>query len=138
MQKSNKKYNLKKRESQFKSLSNISKNRETEQQNFSMRNFKNLVATMIRANCSKVFRQALQPIRIHDLRHSHASLLIHNGFPITLISKRLGHKLPDITLKVYSHMYKESGAKVAQFLQDTLVSQSVVKGNQKSENLLIL
>ena len=71
----------------------------------------------------------LKPIRIHDLRHSHASLLIHNGFPITLISKRLGHKSPDITLKVYSHMYKESGAQVAQFLQNTLVSQSAVNDN---------
>ncbi|MBR1397884.1 MAG: site-specific integrase [Selenomonadaceae bacterium] len=72
-------------------------------------------------------KAGLKPIRIHDLRHSHASLLIHNGFPITLISKRLGHKSPDITLKVYSHMYKESGTKVAQFLQDNLVSQNVVK-----------
>ncbi|MBR2179145.1 MAG: tyrosine-type recombinase/integrase [Selenomonadaceae bacterium] len=69
----------------------------------------------------------LKPIRIHDLRHSHASLLIYNGFPITLISKRLGHKSPDITLKVYSHMYKESGKKVAQFLQNALVDQNVVK-----------
>ena len=69
-------------------------------------------------------KAGLKPIRLHDLRHSHASLLIHNGFPITLISKRLGHKSPDITLKVYSHMYKESGAQVAQFLQNTLVAQT--------------
>ncbi len=74
-------------------------------------------------------KAGLKPIRIHDLRHSHASLLIHSGFPITLISKRLGHKSPDITLKVYSHMYKESGAEVAQFLQNTLVSQSVVNSD---------
>ena len=83
---------------------------------------------------SKTFKSyatkaGLKSIRIHDLRHSHASLLIHSGFPITLISKRLGHKSPDITLKVYSHMYKESGAEVAQFLQNTLVSQSVVNSD---------
>ena len=72
-------------------------------------------------------KAGLKSIHLHDLRHSHASLLIHNSFPITLISKRLGHKSLDITLKVYSHMYKESGEQVAQFLQNAFVGQSVVK-----------
>ena len=78
---------------------------------------------------SYAMKAGLKPIRIHDLRHSHASLLINNGFPITLIIKRLGHKSPDVTLKVYSHMYKESGTEEVQFLQNNLVSQSEVNGN---------
>ena len=71
----------------------------------------------------------LKEIRIHDLRHSHASLLIHSGVPITTISKRLGHKSPKITLDVYSHMYEESGEQVANMLQNIFcsVSQKVVK-----------
>ena len=43
---------------------------------------------------------------------------IHNGVPITTISKRLGHKSPKITLDVYSHMYEESGEQVANMLQN--------------------
>lgn len=56
-------------------------------------------------------------IRPHDLRHSHASLLIHNRVPITTISQRLGHSNPSITLAVYSHMYNESAESVAALLE---------------------
>ncbi len=47
----------------------------------------------------------LKKIRIHDLRHSHASMLIHLNIPITVISKRLGHSSIDMTLKKYAHCY---------------------------------
>lgn len=43
-------------------------------------------------------------IRIHDLRHCHASMLISSGVPITAISKRLGHATVKQTLETYSHM----------------------------------
>ncbi|MBP3872643.1 MAG: site-specific integrase, partial [Lachnospiraceae bacterium] len=56
----------------------------------------------------------LEPIRIHDLRHSHASMLIDMGVPITEISKRLGHKNPSVTLRVYSHMYGSKERNIAQ------------------------
>ena len=47
----------------------------------------------------------IKHIRIHDLRHSHASMLIHLGVPITVISKRLGHSSVKMTLERYSHCY---------------------------------
>lgn len=47
----------------------------------------------------------LKEIRVHDLRHSHASLLIDLGFSVLLISERLGHKDPSITLKIYAHLF---------------------------------
>ncbi|MCD8105929.1 MAG: site-specific integrase [Lachnospiraceae bacterium] len=50
-------------------------------------------------------RAELPHIRIHDLRHSHASMLIQMKVPITEISKRLGHESPEITLRIYSHLY---------------------------------
>lgn len=50
----------------------------------------------------------LKEIRIHDLRHSHASLLIHLGVNIVLISKRLGHEKVQTTLNIYSHIYPEA------------------------------
>ncbi len=54
----------------------------------------------------KTAKQAdVRRIRIHDIRHSHVSLLIDLGANIVVISKRLGHESPDITLKTYSHMF---------------------------------
>lgn len=49
----------------------------------------------------------LNPIRIHDLRHSFASMHIKAGTNIVTISKLLGHESPDITLKIYSHITAE-------------------------------
>lgn len=43
-------------------------------------------------------------IRIHDLRHSHASLLISKGENIVLVAKRLGHSDIEQTLNTYSHL----------------------------------
>ena len=48
----------------------------------------------------------LRTIRIHDFRHSCASLLINQNMPITLVSKYLGHSKVSVTLDTYSHMYK--------------------------------
>jgi len=50
-------------------------------------------------------RAGLRQIRIHDFRHSCASLLINNGANITLVAKYLGHSKIDETLNTYSHMY---------------------------------
>ena len=55
----------------------------------------------------------LPQIRIHDLRHSHASLLINMGFPPLVISERLGHENVKTTLEVYSHLYPDKAASVA-------------------------
>ena len=44
-------------------------------------------------------------IRVHDLRHSHASLLIELGFSPTLIAARLGHEKVSMTLDIYGHLY---------------------------------
>ena len=46
----------------------------------------------------------VKKIRIHDFRHSHASLLLSKGVPITVISQRLGHSDINMTLNTYSHM----------------------------------
>lgn len=48
----------------------------------------------------------LKQIRIHDFRHSCASLLINKGASIALVSKYLGHSNITITLNTYTHMYK--------------------------------
>ena len=50
----------------------------------------------------------LKTIRIHDFRHSHASLLIENGANIVLVSKRLGHTNTEQTLNTYTHLFPNS------------------------------
>jgi integrase len=44
-------------------------------------------------------------IRVHDLRHSHASLLIELGYSPLLIAGRLGQENIETTLQAYSHLY---------------------------------
>ena len=47
----------------------------------------------------------LETIRIHDFRHSHASLLANEGINIQEIARRLGHSNIEITWNTYSHLY---------------------------------
>ena len=56
-------------------------------------------------------------IRIHDLRHSHASLLIEMGVSPLLISERLGHQDIQTTLSIYSHLYPNKHEEVAEKLE---------------------
>ena len=49
----------------------------------------------------------LKNIRIHDFRHSHATLLIQLNTPIVEVSRRLGHSDINITIKTYCHCEKE-------------------------------
>ena len=58
----------------------------------------------------------LPVIRLHDFRHSHASLLIDMGFPPLVISERLGHESVKTTLEIYSHLYPDKAAAVAKKL----------------------
>ena len=61
-------------------------------------------------------KAGIKKIRIHDLRHSHASLLLSNGVPITVISKRLGHSTIQMTLNTYAHLIPEDEDKAINML----------------------
>lgn len=49
-------------------------------------------------------RAGLPGIRFHDLRHTHASLMLQNGVHPKIASERLGHSSIAITLDAYSHV----------------------------------
>lgn len=70
----------------------------------------------LRQGCQK---SGVKRIRIHDLRHSHASLLIELGFSPLLIAERLGHENIETTLNTYSHLYPHKQTELACML-DTL------------------
>jgi integrase len=64
-----------------------------------------------------IAKAGLRPIRLHDLRHTHATLALKAGVPVKVISERLGHESPAFTLKQYAHvipgMQAEAAAPVA-------------------------
>lgn len=57
-----------------------------------------------------------KPIRVHDLRHSHASMLIELGFSPLEIANRLGHEKVETTLNTYAHLYPNKQTKLAERL----------------------
>lgn len=63
----------------------------------------------------------IKRIRTHDIRHSHASLLINLGMSPLIISERLGHEKVETTLNTYSHLYPNKHQEVARQLNDIIV-----------------
>jgi integrase len=62
--------------------------------------------------------EELPVIRMHDLRHTHATLLLAAGLlaagePVKVVSERLGHANATITLTVYQHVYPGMGRQAA-------------------------
>lgn len=62
-------------------------------------------------------RAKLPKIRVHDLRHSHVSLLIDMGFSAVAIADRMGHESIDITYR-YAHMFPSVQAEMADKLNE--------------------
>lgn len=46
----------------------------------------------------------LPPIRLHDVRHSYVSALLAGGVPVKVVSQRVGHSSPMVTLSIYQHV----------------------------------
>ena len=61
-----------------------------------------------------VQRSDLPRIRFHDLRHTHASLLVANGVPIKVVTERLGHAHPGFTMHTYQHLLPGMSAAAAE------------------------
>ncbi len=60
----------------------------------------------------------VKQIRVHDFRHSCASLLINQGASIALVSKYLGHANISITLNTYTHMFKSELNSISNMLDN--------------------
>ncbi len=60
-----------------------------------------------------VRRSVGQPLRFHDLRHTHAALLISNNENPKIIQERLGHRDISTTLNVYGHLLPGLGKDAA-------------------------
>ena len=66
---------------------------------------------------------ALPDVRLHDLRHSFASVAINDGVPLVMIGRLLGHALPETTAR-YAHLedgsVQDSAARVSRSLSEAL------------------
>lgn len=88
--------------------------------------FASRVGTYVQpSNLARSFRAltakaGLPRIRLHDLRHTAASLAIRNGADLKALSERLGHANPSITLNVYYHAYNEQRQQAAVSLTQLL------------------
>ena len=57
--------------------------------------------------------EQLPVIRLHDLRHAHATLLLADGVPVEVVPERLGRASATITLTVYQHVHPGMGREAA-------------------------
>ena len=77
-------------------------------------------------NCSKL---NIKDFRIHDFRHSFASMCIDKNIPINIISDYLGHENVSTTWDTYGHLYKNSQNRLIEVLDD----QKINEYNKKKE-----
>ena len=67
-----------------------------------------------------IARTSLPRLRLHDLRHAHATHLLSSGVHVKVASERLGHSKVGITLDLYSHVLPGMQADAAGLVDDAL------------------
>jgi integrase len=72
-----------------------------------------LPSSVTRAAIRLARKAGLRGVGMHTLRHTHASALLHAGVPVANVSKRLGHRDPYTTAKIYAHALPDSDQDVA-------------------------
>ncbi len=81
------------------------------------------------ANVRRSFNNLLQQtglrhIRVHDLRHTSATLLLRAGVPAKIVSERLGHATTGVTLDLYSHVLPDMQNQAAEAMSRVLASSA--------------
>jgi integrase len=72
----------------------------------------------------RIARRADVPIiRLHDLRHTHGTLLIKAGVPVKVVSERLGHATPAFTIDTYQHVLPGMQADAARVFEQLIAPQ---------------
>ena len=65
--------------------------------------------------CTRI--TSLPDIRVHDLRHSHASLCIELGYSAVLVARRLGDTVP-VVIRTYAHLYSNKQQELVSRLEE--------------------
>lgn len=81
----------------------------------------------------RVTRNADVPvIRLHDVRHTHATLLLKAGVPVKVVSERLGHTTPTFTIETYQHVLPGMQAEAARTFQELVTPTSTGRTREKA------
>jgi integrase len=75
----------------------------------------------------------LEGVRIHDLRHTGASILINQGLHPKIVQQHLGHSSIVVTMDRYGHLYPSDNERVQDALDAAFESGLVVPGIPKIE-----
>lgn len=89
-----------------------------------------LMRKLLRQHNERHPASPLPVIRLHDLRHLHATLLLKAGVPVHVVAARLGHADSAITLRVYAHVLGDQASGAADAFADLMrvpVSKAVSK-----------
>ena len=78
-------------------------------------------------NCSAKNEEKLPNIRLHDLRHCTASLLIASGADIATVSRTMGHSKISTTLDVYTHSLRKNDATISAKLAELLTIEETTE-----------
>jgi integrase len=92
-----------------------------------------LPSSVTRAAVRLAKRAGLKDVGIHSLRHTHASVLLANGVPVANVSKRLGHRDPYTTAKIYQHALPDTDQDVA-VAWDKLVAEKPAEKKLPAQN----
>jgi integrase len=63
----------------------------------------------------------MKHIRFHDLRHTAATLMLKHKIPVIVVSRRLGHAQPSITLDIYGHLLPGMQEEAAQLMDEIMI-----------------
>lgn len=67
-------------------------------------------------------RAGVPKVRLHDVRHTHGTLLIKAGVPVKVVSERLGHGNPAFTIDTYQHVLPGMQAEAARIFESLIAS----------------
>lgn len=84
-----------------------------------------------------VIRAGMPDFRIHDLRHTAASLMIEAGAPAHFVAQQLGHTDPAFTMRAYAHWFEQKTGAVVQLVDAAFSSKPVAPLNGDDEDLAL-
>ncbi len=78
----------------------------------------------------------MRVIRLHDLRHSHGTLLIAVGVPVKVVSERLGHATPVFTIDTYQHVLPGMQADAARVFERLILPGALPADDSREKSRL--
>jgi integrase len=92
---------------------------------FTDRNGRHLAPETVSQDFRRTVLAAPVPtLRLHDLRHLHATLLLQAGVPVKVVSERLGHRSTQVTLEIYAHVLPSMDAEAVHRFADHVFGET--------------